>query len=217
MYIQLKALRRHKRKQPVRFQVFLLLLIFLLIAAIVFGSVNIDPILDELAQAAAMNLFNNTVNDAYDDFMSKTDMSYASLAHVNKNSQGKITSVTTDAEKLNRMCVDINNTISKLMANERVKVKVPLGTLTNIDYFQGKGPCFTVRLTQSNTVETLTKTSFKEAGLNQTEHIILLIVNMTMTLVLPNSTAYYEYTQEFVVAQSVIVGDVPSYYLTNLE
>lgn len=40
---------------------------------------------------------------------------------------------------------------------------------------------------------------------------------MTMTLVLPNSTAYYEYTQEFVVAQSVIVGDVPSYYLTNLE
>ena len=104
-----------------------------------------------------------------------------------------------------------------MMANERVKVKVPLGTLTNFDYLQGKGPCFTVKLTQSNTVETLTKTSFRDAGLNQTEHIILFIVNMTMTLVLPSSTAYYEYTQEFVVAQSVIVGDVPSYYLANLE
>ena len=217
MYIQMKALRHSRRKQPIRFRILLFLLIILLTGAIIFGSIQIDPLMAELAEAAAMNMFNDTVNNAYDDFMSKNDMSYNSLVTITKNQKGQITSITTDAEKLNRMCVDINNTISAMLENEQVKVKVPLGSLTNIDLFQGQGPSFVVKLTQSNTEETLTKTTFREAGLNQTEHIILFIVNMTMTLILPNTTAYYEYTQEFVVAQSVIVGDVPSYYLTPTE
>jgi len=38
---------------------------------------------------------------------------------------------------------------------------------------------------------------------------------VTMTIILPNTTATYEFEQGFIVTQSIIVGNVPSYYTNN--
>ena len=212
MYIQLRAIRRPKRRNLIKLEIFIFLLIIFLVASTIFGSIRIDPILYDIAEPAAINELNDTVNAAYSKFVGNTDISYNSLVSITRNQNGQITSVTTNAELLNLMCLQINDDVSAKLKNKNIRVKIPLGTLTGTDILSGKGPSFSVSLSQSNTVDTYTESVFREAGVNQTEHTLLFYVKATMTMVFPNSSVTYDYTQSFVIAQSVIVGDVPSYY-----
>ena len=192
----------------------IILIIFLL--CIYFGAKNIDPVLMELAEPAAINLMNDTVNASYKKFVGGADITYDELVKITRKEEGQITSLTTDAELLNLMCIQIDDEVGNALNNKNVKVKVPLGSLTENEILSGKGPTFSMNLTQSNTVDTYTESKFREAGVNQTEHQIIFVVKVKMTIILPNTTATYEFEQGFIVTQSIIVGNVPSYY-TNKQ
>lgn len=216
MYIQLKALhtlrRRRQNTRPIRLIILLLLSFTLTVVSLGFGSAQIDPVLTELAEPAAINMINDTVNAAFKKFVAGADISYDDLVHITKNEQGQITSITTNSELLNLMCIQVNDDVSAQLSRKNVKVKIPLGSLTRADVLSGKGPSFSISLSQSNTVDAYTESTFKDAGVNQTEHVITFTVEAAMTVILPNTTVTYTYSQPFIVTQSIIVGNVPTYY-----
>ena len=220
MFIQLRALRDGKRRRKRRSYTLPILIgvtVSLFITGISFGSANIDPVLMELAEPAAINLMNDTVNASYKKFVGSADITYDDLVKITRNDEGQITSLTTDAELLNLMCIQIDDDVGETLKNKDVKIKVPLGSLTENEILSGKGPTFSMDLSQSNTVDTYTESRFADAGVNQTEHEILFVVKVTMTIILPNTTATYEFEQGFIVTQSIIVGNVPSYYTNKTE
>lgn len=219
MYIQLKALKNRKGRKIRRHATLLILIavtVTLFVVGVSFGSANIDPVLMELAEPAAINLMNDTVNASYKKFVGGADITYDDLVKITRNESGQITSLTTDAELLNLMCIQIDDEVGEALKNKDVKIKVPLGSLTENEILSGKGPTFSMKLSQSNTVDTYTESRFTDAGVNQTEHEIIFVVKVTMTIILPNTTATYEFEQGFIVTQSIIVGNVPSYY-TNKQ
>lgn len=216
MYIQLRALRAGRKRHRIKLRYPLIIIMLLTAGALTFGSAHIDEVLSELAEPAAINLLNDTVNACYSKFIEGAQIDYDDLVTVTRNDSGQITSLTTNAELLNLMCLQINDDVSAALNKENVKIKVPLGSLTDSEILSGLGPSFSMSLSQSNTVDTYTESAFKEAGVNQTEHEILFSVVATMTLILPDTTVTYEYYQSFIVTQSIIVGDVPSYY-TGLQ
>lgn len=212
MYIQLRALRAGRKSHRIKLRYPLMVIALLTAGALTFGSAHIDQVLAELAEPAAINLLNDTINACYSEFIEGAKIDYDDLVTITRNESGKITSLTTNAELLNLMCLQINDDVSAALNKENVKIKVPLGSLTDSEILSGLGPSFSMSLSQSNTVDTYTESAFKEAGVNQTEHEILFCVVATMTLILPDTTVTYEYYQSFIVTQSIIVGDVPSYY-----
>lgn len=219
MFIQLKALRQGKGRKKRRNYTLLILIavtVSLFVVGVSFGSANIDPVLMELAEPAAINLMNDTVNASYKKFVGGADITYDDLVKITRNEEGQITSLTTDAELLNLMCIQIDDEVGEALKKTDVKIKVPLGSLTESEVLSGKGPTFSMNLSQSNTVDTYTESRFTDAGVNQTEHEIIFVVKVTMTIILPNTTATYEFEQGFIVTQSIIVGNVPSYY-TNKQ
>ena len=219
MFIQLKALRNGKGRKKRRNYTLLILIavtVSLFVVGVSFGSANIDPVLMELAEPAAINLMNDTVNASYKKFVGGADITYDDLVKITRNEEGQITSLTTDAELLNLMCIQIDDEVGEALKKTDVKIKVPLGSLTESEVLSGKGPTFSMNLSQSNTVDTYTESRFTDAGVNQTEHEIIFVVKVTMTIILPNTTATYEFEQGFIVTQSIIVGNVPSYY-TNKQ
>jgi len=218
MYIQLKALKSrkgHKKRRHTTLLVLIAVTVTLFVVGVSFGSANIDPVLMELAEPAAINLMNDTVNASYKKFVGGADITYDDLVKITRNESGQITSLNTDAELLNLMCIQIDDEVGEALKNKDVKIKVPLGSLTENEILSGKGPTFSMKLSQSNTVDTYTESRFTDAGVNQTEHEIIFVVKVTMTIILPNTTATYEFEQGFIVTQSIIVGNVPSYYTNN--
>lgn len=220
MYIQLKALKNRKGRKIRRHATLFILIavtVTLFVVGVSFGSANIDPVLMELAEPAAINLMNDTVNASYKKFVGSADITYDDLVKITRNENGQITSLTTDAELLNLMCIQIDDEVGESLKNKDVKIKVPLGSLTENEILSGKGPTFSMNLSQSNTVDTYTESRFTDAGVNQTEHEIIFVVKVTMTIILPNTTATYEFEQGFIVTQSIIVGNVPSYYTNKTD
>ena len=54
---------------------------------------------------------------------------------------------------------------------------------------------------------------FAEAGINQTSHQIMMDVHITMTILTPVGAESVEATSAVVVAETVIVGNVPQSYV----
>ncbi len=213
MFIQWRALRTTRRRpRPARIAVLLAISVLITGIALGFGSAQIDPVLADLARPAAVNLINNTVNTSYSKFVSGMNVAYEDLTKITRNEQGQIVSLNTNAELLNLMCIQLNDNISAELKRKTIKVEIPLGSLTASDILSGKGPAFSMNLSQSNTVDAYSKSEFRDAGVNQTEHIISVTVTVNMTVILPDSTETYEYVQSFIVTQAVIVGTVPSVY-----
>ena len=57
---------------------------------------------------------------------------------------------------------------------------------------------------------------FTSAGINQTRHRILINTSVYISVMLPTGSAGTEVISEAVIAETVIVGDVPDSY-TNIE
>ena len=66
------------------------------------------------------------------------------------------------------------------------------------------------------TVETDLRSEFKEAGINQTLHRIYLEVKCKVTILTPFETIDEEIYNQVLLAEGLIVGDVPNSYY-NLE
>ena len=61
-------------------------------------------------------------------------------------------------------------------------------------------------------VETDLVSQFSQSGINQTLHRIYLNVNCTVTILTPFDTLEQSITNQVLIAEAVIVGDVPSTY-----
>lgn len=61
-------------------------------------------------------------------------------------------------------------------------------------------------------VETDLVSEFSQAGINQTKHRIFLEVNCSVTILTPFDTIEQNIKNQVLIAEAVIVGDVPSTY-----
>lgn len=66
------------------------------------------------------------------------------------------------------------------------------------------------------TVETDLKSEFKETGINQTLHRIYLEVKCKVTILTPYNTMSETVTNQVLLAEGVIIGNIPDTYY-NLE
>jgi len=79
--------------------------------------------------------------------------------------------------------------------------------------FAAGGPKINVRVIPTGSVETDFESEFVSAGINQTRHRIYLEVKTTVGIVVPFTDKKTEITTRIPVAETVIIGDVPEFYI----
>lgn len=80
----------------------------------------------------------------------------------------------------------------------------------------GRGPNIPIKMSTIGNVETELVSQFSHAGINQTLHRIYLNVNCKVTILTPFDTIEENITNQVLIAEAVIVGEVPSnYYSLN--
>ena len=124
---------------------------------------------------------------------------------------GSVGSVSADVVKINALENELRGRINeRLSAIEDKDVGVSIGSLTGIPFLNSRG--FTVRMIfqVEGSAEVRLTGGLETAGINQTRHLLRLEVECSVIAQLPGYSERVETKGEYVVSETVIVGNVPS-------
>lgn len=205
------ARRRMERRTAVR--VFLFFLAALLLTLVLAGTARMRPLLESLATTRVSNTVNRIIFEAVNESVQSGDISYEELISLEKDNDGKITAVHSNMAAFNRLQSQILDIVlARIDQVSARELSIPVGTLTGSALLAGRGPRISVRMESVGSSSARFENRFDSAGINQTNHQIVLNVDVSIAILLPGLTTATTVSAAVTVAETVIVGTVPETY-----
>ena len=202
---------RRKIRSFFRFSLFLLALSVALF--LVFRSRYRD-VIRELAETQVKNTTSDLTNDAIAKQIADGIIQYDRIVFFEKDLDGRITALKTNMSEVNRLKTDILNIINdEILALDTSDIGIPLGSLFLPELLSGKGPVIPVHILSIRNSDASFSSNFVQAGINQTLHQLIMLVSVDVAILVLGQTGSFTITSEVVVAETVIVGDVPNTFL----
>ena len=171
-------------------------------------------IIQELAQTQVKNTTSDLTNDAIAKQIAQGVIQYDRIVYFEKDLDGRITALKTNMSEVNRLKTDILNLINdEILALDTSDIGIPLGSLFLPELLSGKGPAIPVHILSIRNSDAAFTSAFSQAGINQTLHQLVMVVSVDVSVLVLGQASSFTVNSEVVVAETVIVGDVPSTYL----
>lgn len=168
----------------------------------------------ELARTQVTNATSDLINDAIDGQIEQGNIQYDRIVYFEKDLNGRITALKTNMSEVNRLKTNILNLINdEILAMDTSSLGVPLGSLFLPEFFSGKGPSIPVEIISIRNSDASFGSDFREAGINQTMHQLSMEVLVDVSVLVLGETESFAVASQVVVAETIIVGDVPDTYL----
>ena len=191
----------------------LILLAISIILFIAFRS-RYREILGELAETQVKNSTSDLTNDAIAKQIADGIIQYDRIVFFEKDLDGRITALKTNMSEVNRLKTDILNIINdEILALDTSDIGIPLGSLFLPELLSGKGPAIPVHILSIRNSDATFSSNFVQAGINQTLHQLIMVVSVDVAILVLGQTGSFTVNSEVVVAETVIVGDVPNTFL----
>lgn len=169
-------------------------------------------ILHSYAETNMFEILNSTIEEVTE----KYSADYSTLVNINYTPDGEISTVSVNYSMVNTIKSEIAMIVSKkLSQQDEIPVYVPLGAFCNNIYFMGKGPRIRFILVQRGCVQADFEHGFETAGVNQVMHTLKVTLDADVALMLPFYDTHTYMKTSAILAQTVINGDIPHYYLTK--
>jgi len=192
----------------------LFLLSVLLFALFLILRGRYRDVIQDLAQTQVKNTTSDLTNDAIAKQIADGVIQYDRIVYFEKDLDGKITALKTNMTEINRLKTDILNIINdEILALDTSDIGIPIGSLFLPEVFSGKGPAIPVHILSIRNSDASFVSDFTQAGINQTLHQLSVEVSVDVSVLVLAQTNSFTVTSEVVVAETVIVGDVPGTYL----
>lgn len=209
----MKRLYRRRKKRKLRGVILLAFTPVVMLIVLIGIEIRVRPVIAAMAESRARNIATETVNDAIKKVLCTDDFVYEKLCDITRDELGNISSVTVDTVCVNTLCASIRGEIvDSLSAVGEKKVSIPIGTLTGIDIFTGRGPKLNLSIALSGSATTNVINDFQTAGINQTRHQMIMNITTKIYIILQSGNISTEIENSIVVAETVIVGPVPEIY-----
>lgn len=202
------------RKGRFRPSIFLYLLAALILTGLILLRSRLYPVVEELAKTQITNKTSDLINDAISRQIAQGNIQYDRIVYFEKDLNGRITALKTNMSEVNRLKTDILNIINdEILAQDTDHLGVALGSLIFPEYLSGKGPQIPVRILSIRNSDAQFESYFSQAGINQTLQQLTMNVLVDVTVLVLGRTQTFSVSSQVVVAETVIVGDVPDTYL----
>ena len=203
-------MRRHFQ----RFLIRLLLILLVLLVVLALLRSRLYPVIRSLAETQVKNTASDLINDAIAEQIAAGNIRYDRIVYFEKDLGGRITALKTNIGEINRLKTDVLNIINdEILSTDESSLGVALGSLFLPEFLSGKGPKLPVKILVIRNSEADFYSDFSEAGINQTLHKLNMEVFLDVTVLVLGSTTEFAISSHMVVAETVIVGDVPETYL----
>lgn len=193
---------------------FVLLILFLLLTIFFILRSKYRLVIEELAQTQIKNTTSDLTNDAIAKQIASGEIQYDRIVFFEKDLEGRITALKTNMSEVNRLKTDILNIINdEILALDHSDIGIPLGSLFFPEVLSGRGPAIPVNILSIRNSDASFVSHFSQAGINQTLHRLNMEVSIDVAVLVLGQTSSFTINSEVVVAETVIVGDVPQTYL----
>ena len=173
-------------------------------------------IIQDLAQTQVKNTTWDLTNDVIAKQIADGVIQYVRIVYFEKDLDGRITALKTNMSEINRLKTDILNIINdEILALDTSDLGIPLGSLFFPEFFSGRAPVIPVHILSIRNSDANFASSFSQAGINQTLHQLTMVVSVDVAVLVLGETSSFTINSEVVVAQTVIVGDVPNTFLNT--
>ena len=192
------------------------LLILIVVLVVLFLGLRSEyrSVVNDLAQTQVKNTTSDLTNDAIAKQIASGEIQYDRIVFFEKNLGGRITALKTNMSEVNRLKTDILNIINdEILALDTSDIGIPLGSLFLPEFLSGKGPAIPVHILSIRNSDANFVSHFSQAGINQTLHRLNMEVSIDVAVLVLGQTSSFTLTSEVVVAETIIVGDVPQTYL----
>ncbi len=177
-----------------------------------FVEYALRPTLIEMGEAKLKNMGTTILNSA----ITQTLAGYSSsedFLHIEKDANGRVSLLAPDSIAINNIAAETTLTASaQLDELANTKFDIPIAGALGINILTNSGPYVHVILDNTGSVEASFTTEFAESGINQTHYIVHLTVTANMSMLVGTRPHEVTASADAVIAESIIVGDVPQTY-----
>lgn len=171
----------------------------------------VSGISPELIEEAARGYVLDCISQAVEEELEADQTPFVT---VERGSDGQVSMVSADQERLNRLRAGVLERLSSSLKG-RATVCVPVGSLTGVGLFNGRGFPVPVKLQLEGSAVVEFSTDFTGAGLNQTCHRLVMTVRARAYSPSKLFETSVETEAATVLAETMVVGEVPELNLQS--
>lgn len=202
------------RRKLQRLSRWLILLLILLLVFYGYFRYRYREAIRGLAETQVRNATSDLINDAIDKQIESDHIQYDRMVYFEKDLNGRITALKTNMSEVNRLKTDILNIINdEILALDTSDIGIPIGSLFFPEVLSGRGPNIPVNILSIRNSDASFSSDFSEAGINQTLQQLNMHVSVDVAVLVLGETNYFTVSSQVVVAETIIVGQVPDTFL----
>lgn len=176
----------------------------LLAGGLSFSEWGLGSISEELTQEAARAYVLAQVNQAVEEALAQP----RPFVTIERDGEGEPVAVQADTAALNELRLQVLGTLEESL-NGSVTVEVPVGSLTGVALFNGRGFPVPLTLGMEGSADLSFQTEFVSAGINQSCHRVTMVVKAQGFSQSRRFETQVEVETSTVLAETVLVGAVP--------
>lgn len=205
-------------EQRNRFRLLAATALVVLVGFVMLLRVRFRPLADGLMQTQLDNQASSAINEAIQEQISDGEIDYDKMVTIEKDAAGNVTAMRANIGEINFLRTRILTRIDeKLMDLSVEELGVPVGSVVLPELFSGRGPNLPVRVIAVRTSDAAFRNEFQEAGINQTLHRIFFDIHVVVTILSLEGRQEIPVDASVLVAETVIVGQVPTTYIDMEE
>lgn len=188
----------------------------LLLGGVVIWQLNVRfrPALITVVSDHLSNQISGQICDVVNDVLAAEHISYDTICTIRYDASGKIAALQTDMARLALLQNTITTDVAQEFDNDLIaeRVSVPVGSLLPGMIFSGHGPAVSAQVLTVGNISAGFENEFAAQGINQTLHRVVLTVTADLSLLLPGGVYTYTDETKMVLAETVLLGQVPNSY-----
>lgn len=174
---------------------------------------KLAPFAEKLILTQVDNQASDVINGAIGELIADGHIAYDRMITVEKDAQGNVTAVCTNVAEVNRLKTAVLERVDRMLKTlSTEELSVPVGSVILPELFSGEGPFVPVRVIAVRSSDAVFRNSFTGAGINQTLHQITIDIHVKVTILTWTGTVEVPVDSAVLVAETVIVGTVPTTY-----
>ena len=164
----------------------------------------------DLSETQIKNATSDLINDAIDKQIDLGNIQYDRIVYFEKDLDGRITALKTNMTEVNRLKTAILNLINdEILALDTTDITIPIGSLLLPEFFSGRGFGIPIQILSIRNSDASFQSYFTEAGINQTLQQLTMDVSVDVSVLVLGKTESFTVSSQVVVAETIIVGQVP--------
>lgn len=164
----------------------------------------------ELTRISVKNTTSDMINDAIDLQVTEGNIAYDRIVFFEKDLEGRITALKTNMSEINHLKTEILGILNdEILSLDTTAMGIPVGSLFLPEILSGKGPVIPVQILSIRNSDADFLSDFSASGINQTLHQLNMEVSIEVSVLVLGQTDSFTVTSQVLVAETVIVGDVP--------